>query len=334
MNLKLLNTEIQQFISDNLNSDISKLILRGSPFKDVSIKEIVEQIEAKKKCEIKLTTWFSAQNIYYPNKLNIEQTSSEITSKYKSELLSGNHLIDITGGFGVDTFYFSKHFKNVTHCEIDYKLSNIAHHNFEALKVSNIDCINANGIDYLKSNNKTYDWIFVDPSRRHNQKGKVFYLKDCLPNLVEDLDILLNYSDNILIKASPMLDISVGISELKYVKEINIIALNNDVKELLFIIKKGYKSNIKISTINFTQKEGKQEFSYLKNDETEAEATYSNLKTFLYEPNAAILKSGAFNLISLKLHIDKLHVNTHLYTSNTLIDFPGRKFKVIKTIPY
>jgi len=333
LNLKLLNTEIQRFINNNLNSDISKLLFRSSPFNDVSIKKIVEQIEAKSKSKSKLPTWYATHTIYYPNKLNIEQTSSEVLAAYKSNLISGKSLIDLTGGFGVDCFYFSKQFEIVIHCEIDEKLSNIAKYNFEILKASNIKCINSNGIDFLKRNIKNYDWIFIDPSRRNELKGKVFYLNDCSPNLVKHIDTLLKYSNNIMIKASPMLDVSVGISELKFVKEIHIIAVNNEVKELLYIIKKGYEKKIKLITINKSSKSN-QVFQFYIQDESKAQSKYATVKNYLYEPNAAIMKSGAFNLISDSYKLDKLHPNSHLYTSHTRIDFPGRVFKVIKVIPY
>ena len=134
MNLNILNIEIQEFIDANLNSDISKLLFKGSPFSYVSIKEIVEQIEAKKKCKNKLSTWFNSKNIYYPNKLNIEQTSSETTAKYKASLIKGNSIIDTTGGLGVDSYFFSDSFENVTHCEQNEELQKIASHNFSVLQ--------------------------------------------------------------------------------------------------------------------------------------------------------------------------------------------------------
>ena len=125
MNLAILKPEIQKYISDNLNQEITKIILKGSTFKDVSIQELANQIIAKKKSEKKLPTWFNAKDIYFPPKISIEQTSSEITAKYKSTIVKGDTIIDITGGFGVDCYYFSKLFKEVIHCELNDKLSNI-----------------------------------------------------------------------------------------------------------------------------------------------------------------------------------------------------------------
>ena len=189
MNNSILNIEVQKFINFNLNSELASLLFKKSPFQEVDIKELVEQIEAKNKCKSKLPTWYNTENIYYPNKLNIEQTSSEITADYKSRLVSGKSLIDITGGFGVDSFYFSKQMKNVIHCEWNKELSSIVSHDYKQLQVSNIETKAVNGLDYLSSQKQAFDWIYIDPSRRHVGKGKVFFLKDCEPNLPEYLHI-------------------------------------------------------------------------------------------------------------------------------------------------
>ncbi len=333
MNNNILNTVIQDFINNNLYVDITKLLFQNPKFDNVSIKEIVEQIEAKKKCRTKLPTWYLTKTIYYPNKVNIAQTSSEITAKYKSSLVSGKSLIDLTGGFGVDAYYFSKKVEKVIHCEINGSLSKIVLINYEALDVNNIDTFHIDGIEHLKSSKEKHDWIYVDPSRRHDAKGKVFFLKDCLPNITEHLDDLFKNSDNIMIKTSPLLDIKAGLEELHSVSEIHIIALDNDVKELLWILKKGYMNSVKIKTINI-KKNTHQVLDHVLEDETKALATYSEPLSYLYEPNSAILKSGAFKQVSQTLNVAKLHVNSHLYTSDVLIDFPGRQFKIDRMIPY
>lgn len=332
MNLAILNTEIQSFISENLNANLTKLLLKGTALKNVETKDIIEQIEAKNRCKLKLPTWFNTNNIYYPNKLNIEQTSSEITANYKSKLISGETIIDVTGGFGVDCFYFSKQFNNVTHCEVNENLSNIVKHNFKQLKAINIETLHTNGVAYLKLHSKPFDWIYIDPSRRHDSKGKVFFLKDCLPNVPEHLESLFTSSKNILIKTSPLLDISVGLSELKHVKTIHIVAVNNEVKELLWILENNFEGSVNIETINL-KKEQDEIFSF-KYNKDKNKPNYSEPLTYLYEPNAAILKSGGFNEVSHQLNVYKLHQHSHLYTSNTLIEFPGRVFKIENVIPF
>jgi len=334
LNKYILNTVNQVYINNNLNSDIAKLLFQNPKFDHVSVKEIIEQIEAKKKCKTKLPTWFESQNIYFPNKLSIEQTSSEITAKYKSQLVSGTSLIDLTGGFGVDAYYFSKRIKSVTHCEINEELSQIVKHNNHALKVKNMVTVSGDGLIFLdRLKEKKYDWIYADPSRRHDTKGKVFFLKDCLPNIPQHLDRLFTQANNIMIKTAPLLDIKAGLKELRAVKEIHVIAIDNDVKELLWILEKGYASAVTIKTINL-KKHGDDVFSFLMRDEQATKATFSEPSAYLYEPNSAILKAGAFKLISQKLNINKLHTNTHLYTTNDIVEFPGRRFKIEKALPY
>lgn len=333
MNKALLHIDIQDFINNNLNTDITSLILKGTPFITVDTKEIIEQIESKKKCQFKLPTWFQTKLIFFPNKLNIEQTSSEITANYKSKLIEGNSLIDITGGFGVDCFYFSKQFKNVVHCELDSQLSEIVNYNFKQLGVSNIETINSDGIQFLKQKAKLVDWVYADPSRRHDSKGKVFFLNDCLPNIPEDLETIFKYTNNLLIKTSPLLDLTVGINELKFVKCIHIVAVNNEVKELLWVLEKDFLNDISIKTINIIKDETNK-FDFILNDEKQYDSEYSLPLEYLYEPNAAILKAGAFNVITKQLEVFKLHKNSHLYTSKLLIDFPGRRFKIEEVLPY
>ncbi|PKH51713.1 SAM-dependent methyltransferase [Tenacibaculum sp. Bg11-29] len=332
MNTIILQKEIQRFINENLKSDINKLILKGSPFKGVSIQELANQIIAKQKSEIKLPTWFNAEKIYYPQKISIEQTSSEITAEYKSKLITGDTFIDITGGFGIDCYAFAKQLKKVVHCEINVALSEVVAYNYQQLKITNIATVAKNGIDYLKSTDQKFDCIYIDPSRRHDIKGKVFLLNDCLPNVPENLDFFFTKSDTILIKNSPILDITSTINELKFVKEIHVVSIKNEVKELLFLLKKEHKGFIEVKTLNVL-KNNNEEFNFKLN--RTLNTTYSAPLNFLYEPNAAILKSGGFNEVSNQLKVNKLHQHSHLYTSKELIEFfPGRTFKVNTIIPY
>lgn len=325
MNDFILHKDVQEFILKNLHSDLSKVILKGSPFVTVSIQEIANQIVGKQKAKEKLPTWFRTKNIYFPPKLNLEQTSSEKTAEYKSSFFSGQNCLDLTGGFGIDTFYLSKRFLRVVHCEINKEISEISEHNAKQLKASNIDFVQGNGIDYISTTKTKFDLIYIDPSRRNDQKGKVFFLEDCIPNIPENLDFLLNYSNRILIKYSPMLDIQKAISSLKFVSEVHVVAVENDVKELLFFIEKEFEDEIVYKTINFT-KENKETFDFYKTQFLEI--NYSLPLNYLYEPNAAILKSGAFQEVAERYNVNKIHLNSHLYTSEELIDFPGRTFKI------
>jgi len=330
LNTDILNPAVQHFINSNLNEDITSLILKGSPFTNIPIKEIIEQIESKKKCQKKLPTWFNTPHIYYPNKLNIAQTSSEKAANYKAKIIKGNHIIDITGGFGVDCLYFAKQFKKVTHCELNSLLSKKVQHNLQQFNIKNQICIAGDGLKYINNNTTQYDWIYVDPSRRNDLKGKVFLLKDCLPNIPVHLDSLLEKSENILIKNSPILDLKSCIDELKFVKKIHIIALKNEVKEFLVEINKNYIGKPLIKTINLDREDQTFEFIFQQDYKYKT----GNISKYLYEPNSAILKSGGFNAISHFYKLDKLHQHSHLYTSENLLKFPGRRFSIIKTLGY
>lgn len=332
MNKAVLQKKVQEFLREKLKTTPAELALRGSPLPNINSSELAQQLTGLQKAEKKLPSWFKQEQIYYPPKLNLEQTSSETTAKYKASLLSGDILIDLTGGMGIDDFYFAENFKEVIHCELNNELSQIAAHNLKQLGRDNISFENEDSIGFLKRSNRKFDCIYVDPSRRDNAGGKVFKLADCLPNITENLDLLFDKTDTILIKTSPLLDLQAGISELKFVSEIHIIAVNNEVKELLWLLKKGETSATEIKTLNFT-KNGVEKFDGFHN-KTASKLSLSLPKSFLFEPNAAIMKSGLFEEVALQTQTSKLHPNSHLYTSDKNIQFPGRKFKIINIESY
>lgn len=332
MNLELLlQPEIQDFINKNLNEDTSKLAFKKNPFPEVNYSVLINQIIVKKKAKDKLPTWFSNENIIYPEKISIEQTSSETTAKYKASLVSGEKLIDCTGGFGIDDYYFSIQFKTVIHCELNEGLSQIVQHNFEVLKASNIECYQGDSTEILEQLNQKFDCIYIDPSRRNDTKGKVFMLADCLPNVVDLQDFYYQFTDTILIKTAPILDLHAGLLELKNVSEIHIVAVDNEVKELLWKIEKNFDKSHEIIAVNLEKE--KQTITKIESSKSYF-ATYSLPKKYLYEPNASLMKSGGFEAVSELFTIGKLHQHSHLYTSDEAIDFPGRKFQIDAIVPF
>lgn len=333
MNKDILNTGVQNFIKNNLNTDIVSVLLKKSDFNTISSKELAEQIEAKNKCKYKLPSWYKTKKIYYPNKLNIEQCSSELTAEYKAQIVDGKSLVDLTGGFGVDSFYFSKKIEQVFHCEINENLSKIAAHNFDVFGVDNTQVIPLDGLGFLKNSNEVYDWIYVDPSRRSTSKGKVFLLSDCTPDIIAHLELLFKKSKNILLKTSPLLDISSGIKQLKNIKEIHVVAVNNEVKELLWVLQSGFVNEVRVKTINL-KKSIKDSYDFTWSEEKRTSLTFTEPQNFLFEPNAAILKAGAFKLIAKDFKVGKFNLHSHLYTSKELVKFPGRSFKIENVIDY
>ncbi|MDT0650984.1 class I SAM-dependent methyltransferase [Autumnicola edwardsiae] len=332
MNKNLLRQDVQDFIQDKRNADLSKLILKGSPFPEITIQELAIQIKGLNTSEKKLPTWYNTSGILFPPKLNLEQTSSEKTAKYKAEIIKGERLIDITGGFGVDAYCFSRIFEEVTYCEMNSELAEIAAHNFEKLGAEYIHIHTRDGLAYLENNSCKYDWIFIDPARRDNRGGKVFRLQDCTPNVPENLELLFSRADSILIKTSPLLDLKAGLDELQHVSEIHIVSVENEVKELLWILTKIANSEVRVKTINF-QKKGNQTFEGILGTYV-AEIAYSLPQKFLYEPNPAIMKSGLFETLGQQTGTKKLHKHSHLFTSEEEKEFPGRIFQITNFKPF
>jgi len=328
----ILPSDLKEFINNNLKQNINTLALKKNPFPDYEWSWILNQIQAKQKAEKKLATWFLNDDVIFPSTLSIEQTSSETLAKFKAALISGNNLIDLTGGFGVDDFYFAKRFKKIVHCEFQEDLSVIVKHNFKVLNADNIETISGDSISYLEQSTEKFDWIYVDPARRDDKKTKVFLLKDCTPNVVELQEFLFEKSDNILIKVAPLLDISSILNELSNVKTIYAIGLQNEVKELLIVLQNGFIDQPELIAVNISNDGIIHQDTFSLNDATDSQL--STPLNYLYEPFSSYLKLGSYNGIAVKFNVSKLHKHSHLYTSNELVDFPGRCFKIEQIIPY
>jgi len=333
LNKNILDKNVQDYISKNLSANVFEIILKKQIFPKVSNKEIAEQISAKAKSKKKLPTYFNKPNIYFPNKVNIEQTSSEKTAEFKSKIVSGNSMIDATGGFGVDSMYFSREFKKTIYIEENKDLFEIVKANSKELGLNNIEHLNDDGIEYAKKLDTEIDLLYIDPSRRNKENKKVHFLSDCTPLIDDDLIESLQNFKTILIKCSPIIDLKKTINDLKVVSKVYIVGINNEVKEVLFKLNKQSNNDIKIKCIELTNRELDFEFSIddidnKKNDDN------SKVLNYLYEPNSMILKSGAFSLICDRYDVKKLNTNSHLYTSKKLIDFPGRAFKVESVVNF
>lgn len=292
-------------------------------------KKIRHQVLSRKKIQKKLPTLFNCKEIIYPVSLSLEQSSSETTAKYKANLIKGKTFIDLTAGMGIDSLFFAKQFEKGILIERNAALAEIDLHNYFVLNQNNVEiAVGIDSIDFINQFTEKVDLIYVDPARRNEQGNKVVSLTEYEPNVVSMLDNLFAISSNILIKTSPLLDISKAIAELKFVKQVHIISIDNECKELVFHLEKDYVDKIKITTINFDKKEN-QVFEFLLNHEKESISEFSEPMNYLYEPNASIMKAGAFKIIGQQLGLKKLHQHTHLFTSEILKeDFPGRTFKI------
>lgn len=329
---RLLSKEVQDFIQQHIAADVKKLALTKHSFESDIWKEILVQIQSRQKAKTKLPTWYQLENILFPSAVSVEQTSSESLAAYKAKQLKGASIIDLTGGFGVDAYYFSQHFDQVTHCEWNAYLSKIVVHNFKILERDNIDCISGDSTEILKNLDIKFDWIYIDPARRDDQQKKVFRLDDCTPNVVDQLDFYFEYANNILIKTAPLLDISLGFEELKNVQKIEIISLHNEVKEVLWFLQKDFEGTPEVIATDI-DKNG--HFFHFETQLTDIpEVHYSLPLQYLYQPLNGMLKTGNFNHIASTFDLYKLEKHTHLYTSNNLKDFPGRIFEIKEVVPF
>ncbi|MDO5105576.1 RsmD family RNA methyltransferase [Capnocytophaga sp.] len=322
----ILDKAIQDFILANLNIKVTDLVLKKPIFDSVSNKDLAEQIVGRKVAQKKFP-FLTAANIIFPPQLNLEQASSQQTAEFKAAGLSGNTFLDLTCGLGVDAFFLSQNFKEVHLVEQNPTLCNLVAHNWGVLKRT--AHIHQTTIEaFLEANQQKFDVVFIDPARRDSNNQKKFLLDDLSPNLLLIQEKLWQITDKVLLKLSPLIDIKYLLSALANIEHIAVIAVKNDVKEL-FVVQNSQNAtgNITCQCVNLDTDD--TEFSFPIEAIDTSKAAFSAPKTFLYIPNNALLKSGAFNLIAAAFRLEKLDINTHLYTSDELkANFPGRIVRV------
>jgi len=322
---KLLNIKVQDYINANLNTDLHALLLKRSPFPDISMHEIVQQIKGKQVAQKKFP-FLLKEGIIFPPQLNVEQSSSEKTAQYKSRLLEGEKFIDLTTGFGIDAYHLSENFKEITLIEQNPDLLEIVRNNWNILG-KKATFVNQKLEDFLKENKEVFDVIYLDPARRDSNKNKVFLLEDLSPDILAIQQRLLSSAQKVVIKLSPLIDLKYLVSVLPNIFRIDIIAVKNDVKEVVVFLSGQKNNTISCHCVNLESDD--PVFKFTVGDEENAHAEYGEPEKYIYIPNNAILKAGIFNLISCKNGLKKLHPNTHIYTSDSQInDFPGRVFEM------
>ncbi len=310
---------------------IADLALQRSKYKHLTDDEwrwFLQQVEGRERTAEKLPTFAAIEDWWYPVRLSCEQCSSELAARYKASLVSGETMVDLTGGYGVDTYFLSNSFSSIEYVEQNAELCRIAAHNFADKPIA----IHHTSAEEFIASAGEYDLIFIDPARRDSHGGKVFRLEDCTPNVVDLLPTLLTHGKRVMIKLSPMLDLTQAVKELSAFStqwSVYVVAIKNEVKELLLLS----GGSGRITAIDLAKKE--QVFVFSKEEEQKAQSAIGHLPleigNYLYEPNAAILKAGAYKLVAERFGLHKLDINTHLYASDTLVpDFPGRIWKIVE----
>ena len=330
--MNLLDENVQHFIRE-YEGTTTTLLLKKPLFTGISNKELVQQIEGRRTATKKLPFLLTTEGILFPPTLNLEQTSSEATAQYKVQGLHGERFLDLTCGFGIDAFFLSEKFKEVTLVEQNKELLSKVEHNWQVLG-RKATFINGSAEAFLKATTAHYNLIYLDPARRDVLKQKKFLLEDLSPNILELQSVLLQKADKVLTKLSPMIDISYLLHTLPKITHIHLVALRNEVKEVLVVqeAKTEIETQVQIHCVNLETEEPILQFA----EEVlhSSQVVYSAPKKYLYIPNNALLKSGAFNYITQHFEVKKLDVNTHLYTSEQLKkSFAGRVLEVTPINP-
>ena len=332
----VINEHTRDFIKQHLTDDVRALALKVKPQEEIDLPFALTQIEGWQKAKDKLPSWAANEDILYPPHLSLEQCSSELTALYKQQIVMESNtrqdtFADLTGGFGIDCAFIGKLFKKAYYVERQELLCQLAKNNFLVRNLKNIDICHTDAKDFLLQTSHL-DWLFIDPARRNLSGGKVVALEDCEPNILELKELLLEKADKVMAKLSPMLDIKKALSALgNTVEQVYVVSVDNECKEILLVMSKNAQHYEHLLTAANLSSKGDppQLFSFHLGEEEKSCNFTTTLQTYLYEPNASILKAGAFKSIASRFHLAKLHPNSHLYTSDTLhSDFPGRIFLI------
>jgi hypothetical protein len=328
-----LSTDEKQYIAQNLGQKIENLLLNKKATAMPRYHFLVEQIAGRQKIKDKIPSWFANDNLLLPAKLSVEQCSSELTAMFKTQLLRGHSLLDMTGGYGVDFLHLAANFPEAQYLEQNPELCQLAQHNANILGLKHCQITEADSQSFLQDTQQAYSCIYIDPARRNHNGQKVYSFEQCNPNVVELYPLLRSKAQHILIKAAPLLDISLALKQLPHCSQVYVVQVNNEVKELLFYINTAHShTTVTITAVELLPSKA---FSYTSQPTTEKTLAInpSPVQQYLYEPAAAVLKAGAFKSVAQHFGLNKLHEHTHLYSSQFLADFfPGKVFEVLAQI--
>lgn len=332
--MKDLSPETLNFISEHRNEDVRKLALQAKKYPLVDMAEAVVQIAGRQVAEKKVPLWAQTEGILYPQHLSMEQCSSEVTARYKASLVEGESMADLTSGFGIDCSFMARKFRKADYVERQEVLCRLAEHNFPLLGVGHICIHHADGTEYLQTM-EPVDCLFLDPARRDSHGGKTVAISECEPDVCTLEPLLVEKGKMVMVKLSPMLDMASALRDLKYVRRLYIVAVNNECKELIIVLRKQpdeeelSAGEVIISCEQVVNNSEHQSLQFTSSEEKTAVCPIaSQVGRYLYEPGAALLKAGPYRLIAERYGVEKLHSNSHLYTSSELVDFPGRRFQV------
>ena len=331
--------ELRDFIQEHQNDDTAGLLLAAQRYQRIDVPFAVEQIEARKRLKGKLPGWYENVELVMGGRVPAEQCSSEVTARYKRSILEGASLCDMTGGMGVDFWYMSEGMKRAIYTERNEELCEVARHNFQVLKDERHPEAEVRCGDGRELPIPSVDIIYLDPARRAGDGSRVYAMEDCEPNIVEWQDELLRHAKMLLVKLSPMVDITDVLRKLKGVTDVYIVGVRNECKEILVQAHAFGDSLqmgcVKVHCVDFWA-DRQMEYTFDSSEKTRrVNLTSSGVGRFLYEPDVTLMKAQAFSSLCQRFPVYQLDVETHLMTSDEFIaDFPGRIFEVEEMIPF
>ena len=332
--------ELRDFIQEHINDDTAELLLAARKYPGIDVPFAVEQIEARRRLKAKLPEWYENAELVMGGRVPAEQCSSEVTARYKRSIIKGGSLCDMTGGMGVDFWYMSEGMQRAIYTERNEELCTIARHNFQVLQTQGFEYVIRCG-DGRELPIPSVDVIYLDPARRAGDGSRVYAMEDCEPNIVEWQDELLKHTKTLLVKLSPMVDITDILRKLKGVMEVHIVAVRNECKEVLVKClppsppKEGEKPcGVLLHCVDFLPSSTIHYTSIIP-DETAVLVSEKGVGHYLYEPDVTLMKAQAFGSLCQRFSVCQLDNDTHLMTSDEFIpDFPGRIFEVEEQVPF
>ena len=365
--------ELRDFIQEHMNDDTAELLLAAQKYPDIDVPFAVEQIEARKRLKGKLPEWYGNADLIMGGRVPAEQCSSELTARYKRNIIKGKSLCDMTGGMGVDFWYMSEGMERAIYTERNEELCSIAKHNFQVLQTLRSEYVIRCG-DGRELPIPSVDIIYLDPARRAGDGSRVYAMEDCEPNIVEWQDELLKHAKMVLVKLSPMVDLTDVLRKLKGVTEVHVVAVKNECKEVLVkqetlpspSLQGGGNISANEETNGETDEQGNHSLpagrvrgvsavggvsavihcvDFLASsalhyttkfpDEMDVLVSKEGVKRYMYEPNVTLMKAQVFGSLCHRFGICQLEMGTHLMTSDEFIpDFPGRIFEVEEQMPF
>lgn len=366
-----INQETRDFIIRHANDDVRKVALSGKPAEGVDMQFALQQIAGRQTARTKLPSWYASGDVIFPPHISMEQCSSEQTAEYKAEVLLGIlsnpfavyhdakkcHFIDFTGGFGVDFSYMAKPFGSATYIERQEHLCEIARHNLPLLGLDNAEVVCTDSIEAMRNVSCLAKGkplvVFMDPARRDTNGQRTYAISDCTPDVTSCIDDLLRQTEVVMIKLSPMLDWHSAVRELNNaaqshdaVREIHIVSVGNECKELLLVLSDKYSYPLSLHCVNDAEKfvvHGINEKEMAEktaadgvvqpdddDDSEELQCSESVFEAqFLFVPNASVMKAGCFGLLESTFPVSQVSPNSHLFFADGMVKgFPGRAFRV------